>query len=172
MKDDVKKTVRNLLTTHLEENHGRKTPERFEILDAAYSIGHKFTLDELSEYLEANHFPVSRGTMYNTMRLLTDLRLVVCHRLGRVPAYEASYTSTGGCYQVCRLCGTANSITAPEVTAAIANAHLKRFHMESHVTYIYGICSSCLGRITRKNNAKKRNATKSAIRRNNDKKEQ
>lgn len=38
MKDDVKEVVRSVLTDYIETNHCRKTPERFAVLDAAYSL--------------------------------------------------------------------------------------------------------------------------------------
>ena len=49
MKDNVKSTVRNILSNYLEQNTLRKTPERFAILDAVYSMDGHFTLDELGE---------------------------------------------------------------------------------------------------------------------------
>ena len=65
MKDNVKETVRNLLTSYLEQNNLRKTPERFAILDAVYDIDEHFTLEELSEKLNnEERFPVSRATLY------------------------------------------------------------------------------------------------------------
>ena len=70
MKENVRVTVRNILTSYLEQNNLRKTPERFAILDAVYSINGHFTLDELGDKLNTeDRFPVSRATLYNTLRL-------------------------------------------------------------------------------------------------------
>ena len=67
MRESNKVTVRNILTNYLELNNHRKTPERYAILDAVYSINGHFTLEELGEKLNGEkNFPVSRATLYNT----------------------------------------------------------------------------------------------------------
>ena len=38
MTDNVKAKVRVILDNYLESNHHRKTPERYAILDAVYSL--------------------------------------------------------------------------------------------------------------------------------------
>lgn len=81
MKESVRTTVRQILTNYLEMNNHRKTPERYAILDAVYDINGHFTLEELSDKLaEENKFPVSRATLYNTLKLFMELRLVIRHR--------------------------------------------------------------------------------------------
>lgn len=71
MKESVRTTVRQILTNYLEMNNHRKTPERYAILDAVYDINGHFTLEELSDKLaEENKFPVSRATLYNTLKAL------------------------------------------------------------------------------------------------------
>ena len=76
MTDNVKAKVRVILDNFLESNHHRKTPERYAILDAVYSLKGHFTLDDLGALLEKKHFRVSRATLYNTMHLFIELRLV------------------------------------------------------------------------------------------------
>ena len=51
MTDDVKVRVKKVLDDYLEACQHRKTPERYAILDAVYSIDKHFTLEELGEYL-------------------------------------------------------------------------------------------------------------------------
>jgi Fur family ferric uptake transcriptional regulator len=69
MKENVKAKVREILDNYLELRNHRKTPERYAILDAVYSIKGHFSLEQLSETLLANNFRVSRATLYNTIRL-------------------------------------------------------------------------------------------------------
>ena len=92
MKENVKVAVRKILTNYLELNKHRKTPERFTILDAVYSTDGHFTLEELGDKLVADYsFPVSRATLYNTLKLFIELRLVVRHRFQSTTKYEACY---------------------------------------------------------------------------------
>ena len=74
MTDDVKVRVKKVLDDYLEACQHRKTPERYAILDAVYSIDKHFTLEELGEYLSKSGFRVSRATLYNTIHLLVELK--------------------------------------------------------------------------------------------------
>ena len=90
-KDIVKEKVRGILDSYLEVNNHRKTTERFAILDAVYDMQGHFSLDELGEKMSEESFRVSRATLYNTMRLFIELRLVVRHRFIGQTKYEACY---------------------------------------------------------------------------------
>ena len=90
MKENVKAVVRQIMTSYLEQNNCRKTPERFAVLDMVYSMSGHFTLNDLSQRLAEVNFPVSRATLYSTLALLVKLRLVVCHRLMTGTVYEVS----------------------------------------------------------------------------------
>ncbi len=81
MKESVRTTVRQILDNYLEANNRRKTPERYAILEAVYDTNGHFTLEDLSEKLaEESRFPDSRATLYNTLKLFMELRLVIRHR--------------------------------------------------------------------------------------------
>ncbi len=150
-KDSVKDSVRQILTNYLEMSSHRKTPERFAILDAVYSINGHFTLDELSERLAGEcHFPVSRATLYNTLNLFIELGLVIRHRFQGGTKYEACYDNNSHSHQVCTVCGRVTEIRLPGVDAAMANLHLKRFRKGGYALYIYGVCSICQARLKRK----------------------
>ncbi len=142
--------VRQVLDNYLECNHHRKTPERYAILDAVYSIGGHFTLEELNELLDKRNFRVSRATLYNTMHLFIELRLVMRHSLVDGTKYEACYSNENHVHQVCTVCGTVTEINAPLVTKALGETKLTRFRREAFALYIYGVCSSCQAKITRK----------------------
>lgn len=154
MSDNVKTKVREVLDNYLETNQHRKTPERYAILDAVYSIGGHFTLEELGEMLEKKHFRVSRATLYNTMHLFIELRLVVRHSLVDGTKYEASFDNENHVHQVCTVCGKVTEIKAPQIAAAVNATKLQRFRRDAFALYIYGVCSSCQAKITRKRNNK------------------
>lgn len=155
MTDNVKTKVRVILDNYLESNHHRKTPERYAILDAVYSLKGHFTLDGLGALLEKKHFRVSRATLYNTMHLFIELRLVMRHSLVSGVKYEACYSSKDNhIHQVCTVCGVVTEIYAPAVTEAVNETKLTRFRKDTYALYIYGVCSSCQAKITRKRNEK------------------
>ena len=154
MTEKVEAKVREILDNYLECNHHRKTPERYAILDAVYSIGGHFTLEELGDLLVKRNFRVSRATLYNTMHLFIELRLVMRHSLVDGTKYEACYSNENHVHQVCTVCGKVTEINAPLVTQAINETKLSRFRKDTFALYIYGVCSSCQAKITRKRNVK------------------
>ena len=157
MNDSKKAAVRRILDSYLEVNNHRKTQERYTILDAVYSINGHFSLEELGEKLTNEYkFPVSRATLYNTLNLFLELRLVIRHRFHGSTKYEACYDNNSHCHQICTVCGKVTEIDSPEISEVINELRLKRFRKDGYTLYIYGICSTCQARITRlKNKSKK-----------------
>ena len=156
MRDSDKATVRNILTSYLELNNHRKTPERYAILDAIYSINGHFTLEELGDKLNGElNFPVSRATLYNTLKLFMELRLVIRHRFQGQTKYEACYDNNSHSHQICTVCGKVTEIKSQTIVQAINSLHLRRFRKDGFSLYIYGICSSCQAKLTRQTTRKK-----------------
>lgn len=159
MKESVIAAVERLLDNYLEMNNHRKTPERYTILRAIYSINGHFTLEELKTRLAQDmEFPVSRATLYNTLNLFMSLRLVVRHRFQGSTKYEACYDNQSHCHQICTICGKVTEVKSPEIISAVENMHLKRFRKDGFTLYVYGVCSTCQSRITKRKKAM--NATK------------
>jgi len=153
MKDSVKTAVERILDSYLEMNNHRKTPERYAILNAVYNIHGHFTIEELGEKLSAEYkFPVSRATLYNTLNLFLELRLVIRHRFQGTTKYEACYDNNSHCHQMCTVCGKVTEVYSSEIEEAINAMRLKRFRKDGFTLYVYGICSTCQGRITRQKN--------------------
>ncbi|MBR0049618.1 MAG: transcriptional repressor [Prevotella sp.] len=150
MKDSIITDVERILDSYLEMNNHRKTPERYAILRAVYNMGDHFTLEELGEKLTVDYkFPVSRATLYNTLNLFMELRLVIRHRFQGTTKYEACYDNNNHCHQMCTVCGKVTEVDSPEVTQAIRDLKLSRFRKDGFTLYIYGICSSCQSKIAR-----------------------
>ena len=141
---NVKDTVRQIFTEYLRAHGHRKTPERFAILDTIYSIDGHFDIETLYT-LMADHekFRVSRATLYNTIILLINARLVIKHQFGTSSQYEKSYKRETHHHQICTQCGRVTEFQNEELQRAIEATRVKRFMLSHYSLYIYGLCASC-----------------------------
>ncbi|NDW13453.1 transcriptional repressor [Bacteroides sp. 214] len=150
---EVKDTVRQIFTEYLTANGHRKTPERFAILETIYSIEGHFDIDSLySRMIEYEKFRVSRATLYNTIVLLINARLVIKHQFSSSSQYEKSYNKSTHHHQICMQCGKVSEFQNLALQQAIESAKLNRFQLSHYSLYLYGLCTTC----DRKNKRKKK----------------
>ena len=134
MEENIKDTVKQILTEYLQKNGHRKTPERYAILDTIYSIKGHFDVDELYSYMaEKEKFRVSRATLYN-----------IKHQFGNTSQYERSYNNETHHHMICTCCGKVSEFEDDNLKQAIAQTKLKGFYVSHYSLYIYGLCSKCM----------------------------
>ena len=150
IQSSVLESARQVLDQYLDITMKRKTPERYAILEAIYNFDGHFTVEELNAVLVQNKFLVSRATLYNTLRLFLKIHLVVRHRLVEKTRYEAAFRNDSHSHQICTMCGKVTEIELPEIEPIIAASRLHRFRKEGFTLYIYGTCSSCQSKLTRR----------------------
>lgn len=140
----LRKQVKDEFMEYLTLYKHRKTPERFAILDHIYSTKGHFDMDSLYKSMIDVNFRVSRATLYNTIELLLDCKLVVKHQFGgNVAKYEKAYGNENHDHLICTSCGQVWETKNGDLFTPAQQKKIKKFTVSYYSMYIYGICSKC-----------------------------
>ncbi len=141
--------IEQTFTDYLKDNKLRRTPERYAILRAIYSINGCFDIETLLESLEENYkFRVSRATVYNTIALLINANLVIHHVFGTRSLYEKCDNREMS-YTICTQCGKISEAGHIRLNDILKNG-IKKFSHTHYSLYLYGLCDKCHRTIKRK----------------------
>jgi Fur family ferric uptake transcriptional regulator len=133
-------TIKKIFTEYLERNNHRKTSERFTILEEVYSTDKHFDIETLYIQMKNKNIRVSRATIYNTMDILTDCKLVIKHQFGNgIAQYEKTYASNTHDHLINIDDGTVTEFFDKRIHRIISNACKENnFELSHHTLYIYG----------------------------------
>jgi Fur family ferric uptake transcriptional regulator len=128
----------------LEIRGEKLTEPRRLLVRHIYSTHKHFDADELIADLQAAGQRVSRATVYRTLRLLVEARLLRELRLTNRTAYEHDYGYPSHDHMHCTTCGTVLEFTNEELSELrdrVAAAH--GFRAAGHRFIITGQCGIC-----------------------------
>jgi Fur family ferric uptake transcriptional regulator len=138
--DEARVIVKKIFREYLESRQMRKTPERFAILDEIYSREGHFDIETLFNHMTDKNYRVSRATLYNTIELLLDCRLVIRHKFGRTQAqYEKIFRTGQHDHLIDTESGIVIEFSDPRINEIIKSAcEANGFVPHHYLLYIYG----------------------------------
>ena len=159
--------IENLQKTfseYLKNKKLRNTAERDAIFSMVCNTKEPFTLELIWLKLESDNFHVSRASVYNTIELLLNSKIVVRHQFtSSIVQYELKCLAENHNHVICTLCGTVRKVKDEKLSSYFSDYKIPKFTSEYYTLYIYGICSKCKYRIMReeiKKNKSKHNNIK------------
>ena len=139
--EDARPVVKQIFTEYLVSHALRKTPERYAILDEIYSRDGHFDIESLFVFMRDKNYRVSRATLYNTIDLLLDCKLVTRHKFGRSQAqYEKTYRAGQHDHLIDTATGRVIEFSDPRINDIIKSAcEENSFVLHHYALYVYGI---------------------------------
>ena len=142
-KDNILEKATEKLRTYLTERGLKHTPERYSIMATACRL-HHFTIEELRSQL--TELSISRATIYNTLSLLEDARMVqkLAKEFGvRTVQYEWVDSSESTVHIVCSRCGRVSPVKDTTISRMLADKRWTNFVPHHFSLYVFGECKVC-----------------------------
>ncbi|MDR2414351.1 MAG: transcriptional repressor [Odoribacteraceae bacterium] len=143
--EKIKETVKEIFTAYLRQKKYRKTPERYAILDEIYSHAGHLDIESLYRFMKSKNYRVSRATLYNTIDLLLECKLVIKHQFGdNIAQFERAYNNKKHEHLVCKTCGKVEEFAEPCLEEIVKHVEQTYdFSVHHYLLYIHGVCKEC-----------------------------
>ncbi|MFR4285696.1 MAG: Fur family transcriptional regulator [Enterococcus italicus] len=133
----------NLIIDSLKQKNIRITPQRIAILEVLIQSKNHPTAEEVYKQIEVDFPGMSVATVYNNLRLFTDLGFVTEMSYGD-SASRFDFTTELHYHAICSKCGKITDFHYPNLDdIEIAASRLTGYKIDSHRLEVYGLCPAC-----------------------------
>ena len=141
-KNNTIETVTEILTNYLAKKKYRKTPERFAILKEIYEFEGHFDIESMYIQMKNKQYRVSRATLYNTVEILLECRLIRKHQFNKGQAqYEKSFSNRQHDHLICNTCDKVIEFCDPRIQGIKdVVEETMNFKINRHALNFYGEC--------------------------------
>lgn len=138
----VSEEIKNVFIKYLKENKHRITNERFLILDAAINMEGHFDADELYLKMRKGMMRVSRATVYNTLELMSDCKILTKHNFkGDRARYETKYGRRTHYHMLCTSCNMILEFENDEIEKLLTKTCRKYdLKLIDHSLQVFAVC--------------------------------
>jgi Fur family ferric uptake transcriptional regulator len=89
-------------------------------------------------------YRVSLATVYNTLELLLECKLIIKHQLGgQFAQYEKAFGNNTHHHLICTNCGKVREFSDKQLRISIQSRKFAHFYTSHYSLYVYGYCSKC-----------------------------
>ena len=138
-----RKKIKHRFTDFLRSKRKNITPERMNILNEVLDFNGHFKIDDIIDKMAAAKYPVSRATVYRTIKTIEEAGLIkYIHSINDEKIYEVEEKHHD--HMICEKCGKIIEFHDEELEAlqdAICKS--KAFTAHRHTMKIFGICKEC-----------------------------
>ncbi|KAF1301185.1 MULTISPECIES: Fur family transcriptional regulator [Enterococcus] len=127
----------------LKKDNVRITPQRYAVLH--YLVKHHShpTADEIYQAIAADFPNMSVATVYNNLRLFTDIGFVQEMKYGDASS-RFDFSSKPHYHAICQNCGKIVDFYYPGLEdVEMASSQLTGFEINEHRLEVYGLCPEC-----------------------------
>lgn len=137
--------ARQRLAAYLQEHAKKNTAERLFILTKLYQLTAPADIETIHRLLSEEGQQVSIATVYNTMQLFIDARLVKKIELveGGMSFYERAIDLPPHFFIICNKCGNITPVYKPDLLEELQKDCPKNFKSEDFSLNVYGLCHKC-----------------------------
>lgn len=119
------------------------TPQRVAVLEAVMGSDGHLTAAEINEIVREQHPTISFGTVYRTLHLLAEHRVILEFPFGDEASRFDARTDEHD-HVRCVVCGELADVEVPQaILAHQIAAERSGYQIESHQTIFMGVCPSC-----------------------------